>query len=213
MVNRKARLLVEFTALFVAVPLWVAIALPADRMPMAFFAVFAVGMVFLAITPGVRRAEIWSGWRDLDARFLWLTLGGGAVALLLVAWWFVPEMIFFLPQRMTGLWLLIMLLYPVVSALPQEIFFRQLFFRRYGGLFGREWLAVAVNAGVFGLAHLAYWNWMALGLSTAGGIIFARAYLHHGGMVAAILLHALLGMVVFTVGLGFFFYHGAISGS
>ena len=57
-----------------------------------------------------------------------------AVAALLV-WWLVPQQALSLPRRATGLWLAIMALYPLLSALPQELLFRPLFFRRYGALF------------------------------------------------------------------------------
>ena len=53
----------------------------------------------------------------------------------LLVWWLVPGQALALPRRATGLWLAILLLYPVLSALPQELIFRALFFRRYRRLF------------------------------------------------------------------------------
>ena len=55
--------------------------------------------------------------------------------------------------------------YPLVSALPQELVFRVLFFRRYA----RHSATVAVrrllvlNAAVFSYAHLMYWSWICPG--------------------------------------------------
>jgi hypothetical protein len=102
-----------------------------------------------------------------------------------------------------------MLFYPLLSALPQELVFRALFFRRYGGLFGAPTLAVAVNALGFGLAHLMFWNWVAAALTVAGGVIFAQGYLRRG-FLQAVVLHAVAGGIIFTSGLGTFFYHGAV---
>ncbi len=70
-------------------------------------------------------------------------------------------------------------------------------------------MAVAVNALVFGLAHLMFWNWVAVALCVAGGAIFALGYLRHG-FLQAVLLHAVCGGILFTSGLGTFFYHGAV---
>ena len=121
----------------------------------------------------------------------------------------MPGQALALPRRAPGLWVAIMLIYPFLSALPQELVFRVLFFRRYGGLFDGRRVAVAVNAAGFGLAHLMFWNWVAAALTVAGGVIFARAYLRRG-FVQAVLLHAIAGGIIFTSGLGSFFYHGAV---
>ena len=70
--------------------------------------------------------------------------------------------------------------------------------------------AVAASAFVFALAHLLFWNWVALALTFAGGLIFARGYLGRGSFALAVVLHAVCGWVIFTSGLGSFFYHGAV---
>ena len=66
------------------------------------------------------------------------------------------------------------------------------------------------NGVLFGVAHLMFWNWVAVLLSAAGGLIFAHGWLNRGGFPMAVVLHAVCGAVIFTVGLGRFFYHGAI---
>jgi len=54
--------------------------------------------------------------------------------------------------------------------------------------------------------------WVALVLTFAGGLIFARGYLGRGGFALALVLHAVCGWIIFTSGLGSFFYHGAVGG-
>ena len=76
-------------------------------------------------------------------------------------------------------------LYPLLSALPQELVFRPLFFRRYGHLFPDGRIALLANGALFGLAHLMFWNWPAVLLSTAGGLIFAHAYARRGSFALA----------------------------
>lgn len=200
----------EFGVLFVLAPVLLAVALPPQHLPVAFLVLFGASVLLLAATPGFSWASLWQGWGDLNWRFLaGATLLAGMVVYMLVAL-LVPAQAFFLPQRLPGLWITIVIAYPFLSAIPQEVMFRALFFSRYGELFPSRALAVAVNGAVFGLAHLAFWNSLAVGLSAAGGVLFAEAYLRRGGFPASCILHAICGILVFTLGLGTFFYHGAI---
>jgi hypothetical protein len=198
---------VEFGALYVGLPLAMALAAPPDWLWPALIGATLVALVLLALTPGFDWRELARGgvaWREVAL----VAAATAAVAGALV-WLLVPGQAFSLPRRAPGLWVAILLLYPLLSALPQEIVFRELFFRRYGGLFEGRQVAVAVNALGFGLAHLMFWNWVAAALTVAGGVIFARGYLGRG-FLQAVVLHAVAGGIIFTSGLGVFFYHGAV---
>jgi uncharacterized protein len=206
----RARRAAEFLALYLGGPLAMALAMPPDRLWPAFLGVTLVALVLLARTPGF-------DWRELARG----GVGWGEVALVAavtavvaagLVWLLVPGQALALPRRAPGLWVAIVLIYPFLSALPQELVFRVLFFRRYGGLFDGRRVAVAVNAAGFGLAHLMFWNWVAVALTVAGGLIFGHAYLRRGGFALAVVLHALCGGIIFTSGLGTFFYHGAVPG-
>lgn len=215
--GRRHRLAIEFGALYLGLPLLLAFALTPSMMWTVLIGSSVAGLVLLAITPGFRWAELLRGpafgpgrtGALLTAAFVAVT---AAFAFGLVAW-LMPHAMLGLPRRAPDLWLTIMLLYPFLSALPQEILFRTLFFRRYGALFPDRRVAVAVNGLVFGLAHLFLWNWVALALTVSGGAIFAMAWLSRprGNLLWAVALHALAGMILFTSGLGRFFYHGAVS--
>jgi membrane protease YdiL (CAAX protease family) len=202
------RLATEFVLLYLGLPLVMALALPPDWMWPVLFGVTAVALALLARTPGFRSGEL------LRGRIAWgqvaLVALATAVACTALVWWLAPGRFLSLPRRSTELWLMIMALYPFLSALPQELIFRALYFRRYGALFPSRTAAVAVNAVVFALAHLMFWNWVALALCLAGGLIFALAYLGRGGFPQAVVLHAVCGAIMFTAGLGTFFYHGAV---
>ena len=115
--------------------------------------------------------------------------------------------LFVLPKTRPWLWLLIMLLYPLVSAWPQELVYRAFFFNRYGPLFS-GWMLAAASAVSFAFLHIIYDNATALALSLAGGILFSWQYQRRGSLFWVGLEHALYGMCVFTVGLGRFFYEG-----
>jgi membrane protease YdiL (CAAX protease family) len=198
---------VEFGALYLGAPLVMALAMPPDWLWPVFWGVTLAAVVLLARTPGFDWRELARGgvaWGEVALVAAVTAAAAGALV-----WLLVPGQAFALPRRAPGLWVGIMLLYPLLSALPQELVFRALFFRRYGGLFeGRE-LAVAVNALGFALAHLMFWNWVAAALTVAGGVVFARGYLRRG-FLQAVVLHAVAGGIIFTSGLGVFFYHGAV---
>lgn len=199
----------EFAAIFLVGPLVLAFLLPPDALFPALFAITLVSVVLLTVTPGFRWRELASGFRAVEARLVALVSGATALTCAGLVFWLVPEQWLALPRRLPDLWLRVMLLYPILSALPQEVLFRLLFFRRYGWLFPEPRIALPVNAAVFALGHLMYWNWPALVLTFAGGWIFAWAYLR-GGFWSAVVLHAAAGAIVFTTGLGTFFYHGAV---
>lgn len=103
-------------------------------------------------------------------------------------------------------WTVTMLLYPFLSALPQEVIYRSFFFMRYAPLFSSPVAMVLASALTFGYAHLFFHNWIALLFSTIGGGIFAYAYHSHRSLLLVTVEHALYGCFIFTIGLGIYFF-------
>lgn len=199
----------EFLALFVIAPVGMALFVP-PRQVLALLAVVALaGVLLLRITPGFQ-------WRDLGARwrvFSWREVGlfclGVALVSAVVMGAIHPERMFEILRERPALMLLIALFYPLMSALPQELVFRVLYFRRYGDLLpvsGRFWL----NGAVFSLAHLMYWSVTVLALTFVGGVVFAWAYEQRGSFLLAFVLHSLGGVVLFAFGMGVYFYSGNV---
>lgn len=207
----RSRRTLEALLLFVAAPIVHVVFF--DRLgvfaPLA--AVTAIGVLLLAITPGWR-------WGELVALSTLpghgrLILGFTAVAAtvifaLVVA--LIPDRLFGLPRYMPETWVMVMIFYPLVSVLGQELLFRPLFFRRYGDLFAGPVTLVLANAAVFALTHAFYQNWVALTLTFLGGLIFAEVYRRSRSFPLVFVLHTLAGQLIFTSGLGVYFYHGAI---
>ncbi|MBD3801361.1 MAG: CPBP family intramembrane metalloprotease [Campylobacterales bacterium] len=96
---------------------------------------------------------------------------------------------------------MVILLYPLFSVLAQEIVFRAFFIHRFGQRAEPRTLIV-VNALLFG-------NVVAVVFSFLGGLLFMSTYLKTRSVGASSIEHALYGDLVFTLGIGFFFYHGA----
>lgn len=175
----------------------------------ALFAVTALGLALLAATPGFSWRELARGrlrWGEVAA-FAALTAAVAGAVVALTA----PGSAFFLLRHNPGLLALILLLYPVLSALPQELVFRPLFFRRYGPILPQGAAALWLNAAVFAWAHLLFWNGIVLAMTFAGGLVFAHAYRVRGSFAQAVVLHAVAGNILFAFGLGIFFYTGNVA--
>jgi hypothetical protein len=106
--------------------------------------------------------------------------------------------------------MLVMMLYPLLSVVPQEFLFRIYFMQRYRPLFGEGALMLWVNALVFGWAHIFFLNPIAPLLSVIAGLLLADTWRRTRSLRAVWLEHALYGQIVFTCGLGWFFFHGSV---
>mgnify|MGYP006269832469 CR=1 FL=1 len=206
------RLWAEMLALFVGVPVAMAASFGLYPLFPVILALAGVAVLLLGLTPGFRFRELLRGpvlgeWRLI----LGFSLAVG-LACVVIAAVLLPGQMFWIPLQRPELWVMIMVFYPLLSAVPQELIYRPLFFRRYGGLFPNEGVAVLANAVAFGIGHLFYMNPVTILMTAAAGVIFGWAYLRHRSFLLACVLHAIAGQIVFTVGLGRYFYHGAIGG-
>lgn len=151
------------------------------------------------------RAIDWSEFRRyVLPRFLISCVCMTGLVLLLM-----PERLLQFPQERTALWAMVMLLYPLVSVVPQEVVFRLFFFDRYQALLGNGWLMVLVSGLAFGHAHLMFNNSFAYVLSIIGGVMFSLTYQRTRSLSLVWLEHALYGQFIFTIGLGWYFFTGA----
>ncbi|WP_421905647.1 CPBP family intramembrane glutamic endopeptidase [Mameliella sp.] len=208
---RRLWLRVEFACFFVVIPAVIALAFPADMMFPLLFGFTALGVVLLHVSPGFAWRSLGIGAAKVDwwlvAGFAAVTAITGYVVLRLTA----PESAFALIRINPALMLMIAALYPFLSALPQELVFRPLFFRRYGGLLpGGTWPPLVLNAALFSFAHLMYWSWIVAGMTFFGGLAFAWSYERRGSFAEAVLLHSIAGVILFALGLGVFFYSGNV---
>lgn len=149
-----------------------------------------------------------AGWnrrqiREAAGRFCLAT--GLALILLATA---APDRLFDFPRRNPQMWAMVMVFYPLLSVVPQEFIYRCFFFRRYAVLFPNPTSLIIANALCFAAMHFVLQNWVAPLLSLIGGVIFAYGYQQHRSLKWAALEHALYGCMIFTVGLGWFFFRG-----
>lgn len=123
---------------------------------------------------------------------------------------YMPELFTSFPRGKPMLWWMVMCLYPLLAALPQELIFRVFFFQRYKDLFASSQSLIFFNGLSFGLFHLFYANWYAPILSVFGGWLFAYRYSVTQSLPIVALEHSLWGNLLFTIGLGWYFYSGSI---
>ena len=160
------------------------------------------------------RAALWDvrplkkyGWRIVE-RFL-----VGALVITVAAYALAPQHFMLLPRHNPRLWLAICVLYPLLSAFPQEVIYRAFFFEQSAHILPGlrvPWL-LALNVALFGFAHLVFGNVWAPLLAAAGGLLFASTYLRSRSVMCAALEHAVWGNLIFTIGLGPLFAGGAVA--
>ncbi|WP_420584672.1 CPBP family intramembrane glutamic endopeptidase [Ruegeria sp.] len=204
------RLRLEFGLFFIAVPVLIAVFFPPNWMFPSLFTFTAIGIVLLHYTPGYAWAELrynWQNWSWREVVVFTIAMTAFCAALVMVM---RPDAAFFLLSNRPEFLIVIWLGYPILSALPQELLFRSLFFRRYHAILPDGRAAYLLNAGLFSLAHLMYWSWIVAIMTFAGGLLFTWAYRKRGSFFYAVLLHAIAGNIIFAAGLGVYFYSGNV---
>lgn len=181
---------------------------------------FVTMFVFLRLDPTFEHRALWNahGLRSQFKRIALIFLI--AAPLIALATWFLayqtpflPESGFFrLPREMPVLMLAITLIYPWISAYPQEITHRAFFFHRYRPIIGSGSVAFVLNVIAFSWLHAPMWNWIALVMTIPAGILFAWTYRRSHSALAAGFEHAMYGVWVFCTGLGYFVFTGNANG-
>jgi uncharacterized protein len=82
---------------------------------------------------------------------------------------------------------------------------------RYHELVSSPAAVILLSAATFSFMHIIFRNPIAMALTFLGGILFAWRYHHSGSLAAATFEHALYGCLLFSLGLGEYFYRGRIS--
>jgi len=165
-------------------------------------------LIALLLDPTFPRRQLWDaalarqGLRALPIRTIFVWAGLLAVTVL-----FYPEHLFEMPRTRPLAWLLVMILYPPISAYSQEIMFRTLFFHRYSMVLRTPAARVLASGMLFGWAHIVVHNRAAIVLATVGGLMFAATYERRRSTLLVSIEHGLYGDFIFTVGLGGLFYN------
>jgi hypothetical protein len=205
----KRWLAVEFTVLFIGVPVAFSTLIRAYS-PLPFLAIFSlVAIIYLLINPGFNN----QGFYRMDTfsyqlpRILILFLIA-AVGLLLFVLSKCPAYLFYCPRNHPRVWLSILWSYPLLAVYPQEVIYRGFLFHCYRYLFGAQRYRVHASAWVFSFGHIIYYHPYSILFSLVGGYLFAHTYHRSKSIIMASIEHALYGCFFYTIGLGRFFFTG-----
>jgi hypothetical protein len=208
----RARRWAEMALLYLAAPFAVDAAVHDRGIPVfiALLPVLAIILLFLALDRSFSlRRELTRGFSlaQLASILVIFSLGAAATAYYVAE--YQPAHFLELPRNRPETYQRIMLLYPLMSVAAQELVYRTFFFHRYGLLFGSTWwLAILLNGLLFGLGHIVIGTPLAIYGTMATGTLFAWRYAMARSYWAVFIEHTLWGWLVFTVGLGRYFFTG-----
>lgn len=203
-------LIIEFVTLFLLLPLLLFFTGTRVGIYIALEGAGLYAFLMLCCAPNYSWKRLWhgEGWSVRERRKAFLRFLVLAAMLTVVTLLLVPEKFMRLPLDHFPFWLLIMVVYPILSVVPQELLFRSFFFARYQGLMPAKLVGILINGALFGFSHIVLNNWIAPTFCAVGGVLIAQSYQRHRSLKWAVIEHAFYGCWIFTVGVGFYFFTG-----
>ncbi len=204
---RKVTRGLEFTLLFFGVPLLIyseslvqhssLVLLPVLAGMILYFMVKKDFNLKSLIRLNVPRSMI---WKNIGLVFL------SGFFLIVFVYFYEPENLFNLPKENPNIWLMLIIFYPLFSAYSQEVVYRTFQFTRYRDLLKNRNFLIAVSGITFAFAHIVYYHPLSMLLTLVAGVYLAWVYRETKSVLFTAILHSLLGILVFTVGLGEYFW-------
>jgi membrane protease YdiL (CAAX protease family) len=200
-------LAVEYTALFIVLPSVSVLGYIPIYPLFALWIFAAVCFIALIFDRRFEATRIWraSNWKPLGGIFVRFCLATVLLGCYVVI--FEPDLLFDCPRKRTFTWAIVMILYPLLSVYPQGMTHRAFLFHRYRNLF-KGWSMVLASATAFSYMHIVFKNPLALLLTFAGGVLFAKTYKDTDSLITSSIEHTLYGNYLFTIGLGKYLYLG-----
>ena len=200
--------LAEIILIFLGLPLLYDLELIPVHKSIPLLLIFSIYLFYLLRISDFRKKRFglngfttWDQWRPILLRFV-----GVFLVLSVLIYIFDREHFYFLPRTNIIFWLGVAFLYPIWSVFPQELIFRAYYYKRFSYFFRNEFQLIILNALLFAFTHIIFNNWIAVVLTFLGSIIFSRTYFKSKSLLVVFIEHTLYGVMVFTVGLGRYFY-------
>lgn len=199
----------ELIIVFIGLPLVVSIyAFPRPIL----YSILAATCIYI-ILRNLRTIDWHAFWHLPRSQKIWLNVAGRTLILLLlsiIAMLILPNKGWFLlPQYNIWLWLAIMILYPIISVLPQEIIWRFHLLENTKNILPNRNLRIIVSAVLFGWVHIIFGTIFAVIATIYLGLQLAYAYYQGQKSFWVVWVeHSLAGQIAFTIGLGVYFYNG-----
>jgi membrane protease YdiL (CAAX protease family) len=192
----------ELTVLFIIMPLLYATdMLPVHKVvPLVGLLIYCAIILLVKKAVNPNRFSLAANWKLIVIRFVVIS----AVVFLLIRFYLHVD--FFANLRENRKLFYMILMYPLLSALPQEVIFREFFFYRYRALFRHEAVLFTVNVILFAFAHIYFDSWIVMIFTLVGGSIFSLTYIRTRSLLVVSIEHTLYGLMVLSSGLGEYFY-------
>jgi uncharacterized protein len=198
----------EFVLLFFLAPYYYAF--HHESSPLSFLVMLGLlGFLFLYKNQSFRNRFFLNkqGWTNDIPRVL-SVFALMTIVLTLFTYLFFPDFLFYCPKHHFSLWISLMVIYPLLSVYPQELIYRAFLFHRYRPLLQSEKSLIHLSAMAFAFGHIIYFHPISMILTFFGGYLFAWTYAKTQSLLAVSFEHALYGCLLYTIGLGRFFYTG-----
>ena len=197
--RRYALALLETGFVFVGLPILAMNSAGGLTIPLIMMVMLSSTAILLSATKSFH----WSDLLPVDFWSEWRLLAGCSAAFAAIAftvtsiYW--PSRLFSAPPEIA----IMLVAFPVLTALPMELVYRALFFRRYGHLIRGEATAVILGAAATSLGY-------AVLSGSVGGVFFGFAlggvlgwaYLRTGNFLVSILLHWAAVASLYLIGPG-----------
>ncbi len=196
---------IEILLVFIGVPVLYYFNLIPFHKAIPLAVVFLVYLIIILLNTSFNRKRLglngFKGWK-----LIWMKSFLVGIVLLVVVLVFFPNNLFNIPRNMPFIWLAILVFYPIWSVLPQEFIYRVYFYHRFKHLIKELWILHLINALLFSFSHIIFRNWLVLLFVFIASFIFSYTYSKTKSFMAVFIEHAIYGNLVFTIGLGDFFY-------
>lgn len=199
--RRYVLALLETGFVFVGLPLFALFSAGGLTIPLIMLVMLSSTAILLSATKSFHWADLlpvdfWSEWRLL----LGCGLAFALIAFVMTSvYW--PSRLFSAPPEIA----VMLLAFPLLTALPMELVYRALFFRRYGHLIRGEASAIILGAAATALGY-------AVLSGGVGGVVFGFAlggvlgwaYLRTGNFLVSIVLHWAAVASLYLIGPGIY---------
>src|SRR5262249_51907786 len=151
--------IVEFLLLFWILPLVFTVA-PLPRWPLAvLWLVTLYCYLVLRRQPQFDSDKLWSiGVIRAHSRSILAVFIPVACPLSVAVYGLIPQAFLSLPKRTPFIWGVVMVLYPLLSVIPQTIIYRAFIFSRYDWLFPSARILILASAASFSWLHIVMRN-------------------------------------------------------
>jgi len=203
--NKKKLLIIELILLFAGIPV-ILLVYQSPAIKLVVLILGTIAAIIILYHSGKRRINEYFSfnknqvvWRTFILKIIIVSS-----LILILGYLFRRENFFRIPYNPLLIPFLI-LGYPLISVIPQEIIYRLMYFERYGLLFRNKSVSILINALLFAFMHIIYGNPIAVILTFIGGILFSITYRNTGSLILTAVEHSTYGYFIFLSGYGQYF--------